>query len=99
MLILVASNSYIRNCNCNHLDKTNKPCMLHVLVHVKPVADVFKSKPNFVSLFVKAGVPAFTALQQEEAMGSLQKRANELGVICSPYFSTVIWQLASTNHG
>lgn len=31
-------------------------------------------------LCAKAGVPAFTAPQPEEAMGSLQKRAQELGV-------------------
>lgn len=39
-----------------------------------------------VALFVKAGVPAFTAPQPEEAMISLRKRAGELGVISFQLF-------------
>jgi len=42
---------------------------------------------------VKAGVPAFTAPQKEDAMDSLQKRARELGVDSHLPFLLFFWQL------
>lgn len=46
---------------------------------------------------MKAGVPAFTAPQKEEAMGSLQKRASELEVNYRRLFLLYFWQVLLPN--